>query len=214
LVNYQTRTVAEILFILVIVLSVTSILALSMPTKTLNAPLVVSGAAFLAAIVVAASILVPEFKGAPWVPTSQRLVAKVLTMAELKRGELIYDLGSGDGRLVIAASRDFGARAIGIEIDPFRVFYSRLRISRLGLRERAKIVRGNFFKINFRDADVVVLYLLQQTNDKLQSKLEKELKPNCRVVSVVWKFEGWETIKADDEEMIYLYRPRMKKNIR
>jgi SAM-dependent methyltransferase len=209
MVNYQSKTVAEILVLLVVALSATTILTLSMPTRSLNAPLIISGAALLVAVVVSASILVPEVKGAPWVPTSRKLVSKALAMAELKPGELVYDLGSGDGRIVIAATRDFGARAVGIEIDPFRVLYSRLKISRLRLQDRARIVRGNFFNIDFGDADVVVLYLLQQTNNKLQRKLEKELtKPNCRVLSVVWKFEGWDIVRADEEEMIYVYRPR------
>jgi len=209
MVSYQSKTVAEIVVLLVVVLSATTILTLSMPTKSLNAPLIFSGAALFVAVVISVSILAPEVKGAPWVPTSRKLVAKALTMAELKSGELVYDLGSGDGRIVIAATKDFGARAIGIEIDPFRVLYSRMKISQLHLQDRAKIVKGNFFNINFGDADVVVLYLLQQTNNRLQGKLEKELtKPNCRVVSVVWKFEGWDVIRADEEEMIYVYKPR------
>jgi SAM-dependent methyltransferase len=199
----------EIIVVLIVVLSATTILTLSLSTQGLTAPLIVSGAALLVAVVAYASILVPEVKGAPWVPTSRKLVGKILAMAELKPGELLYDLGSGDGRIVITAARDFGARAAGIEIDPFRILYSRLRISQLRLKDKARIVRGNFFNIDLRDADVVVLYLEQETNNKLQRKLERELtKPNCRVVSFVWKFEGWEVIKADEEEMIYVYRPR------
>ena len=213
MVNYQSRTVAEILVLLVVVLSGTTILTLSMSTNSLDAPLLISAAALIAAIVASASILLPEVKGAPWVPTSKRLVGRVLTLAELKPGELLYDLGSGDGRIVIAAARDFGARSVGIEIDPFRVFYSRQRISQLGLREKASIVRGDLFKVNLKDADVVVLYLLQHTNDRIQTKLESELKPDCRVVSVVWKFEGWDLIKADYEEMIYVYRPGPKPDV-
>jgi len=209
ILNSQSKTVAEILILLFVVMSVTIFLALSMPSKSLNAPLVLSGTALIIALVATGSILVPAVKGAPWVPTSRRLVNKVLAMTELKPGELLYDLGSGDGRMVISAARDFDARSVGVEIDPFRIFYSRLRISHLHLQDRAKIVRGNFFNISLSAADVVVLYLEQQTNNKLQAKLEKELtKPNCRVVSVVWKFEGWELIRSDEKEMIYVYKPR------
>jgi len=209
LVNYQSKTVVEILIVLFVVLSAASILALSMPTNsTLNAPQVLSVAFMFSAVAVAVSVLVPEFKGAPWVPTSRKLVSKVLKMEDIKPGEIVYDLGSGDGRLVIAAAKEFNARAVGIEIDPFRVFYSRFKVSRLGLGDKVKIVRGDFFKFDLREADVVVMYLLQQTNDRLQSKLEKELKPTCRVASVVWKFKGWDLIQADEDDMIYVYYPR------
>ena len=90
------------------------------------------------------------------------------------------------------------------------MFYSRLKISRLHLQDKVKILRSNFFNIRLGEADVVVLYLLQQTNNKLQYKLESELKPSCRVVSVVWKFEGWEIIRADEEEMIFVYKPHSR----
>ena len=142
MVNYQSKTVAEILVFLVVALSATTILTLSMPTKSLNAPLIISATALLAAVVVSASILVPEVKGAPWVPTSRRLVSKALAMAELKPGELVYDLGSGDGRIVITATRDFGARAVGIEIDPFRVLYSRLKISQTSPARQGENCKG------------------------------------------------------------------------
>ena len=174
ILNYQSKTVAEILILLFVVMSATIFLTLSMPTKSLNAPLIISGATLIVALVATASILVPAVKGAPWVPTSRKLVNKVLTMAELKPYELLYDLGSGDGRMVITAARDFGAKAVGIEIDPFRIFYSRLKISQLHLKDKVRIVRGNFFDINLGEADVVVLYLEQHTNNKLQVKLERE----------------------------------------
>jgi SAM-dependent methyltransferase len=209
-VNQQSKTVTEVLIVLILVVSAVVVVTLSLPAKNLNAPLVISTAVLVVVLILTASILMPEIKGAPWVPTSGRLVKKALEMAELKPGELVYDLGSGDGRIVIAAAKDFGARAVGIEIDPFRVLYSRLKISRLHLQDRVKIVRSNFFNVRLGDAEVVIVYLLQQTNNKLQYKLESELKPNCRVVSVVWKFEGWEVMRADEEEMIYVYRPRSK----
>jgi SAM-dependent methyltransferase len=160
------------------------------------------------AVVAISSIMLPQITGAPWVPTSRELVNKVLTIAELRPGELMYDLGSGDGRLVVAAARDFGAKAIGIEIDPIRVLYSRLKILQLHLNGKARIIRRNFFDLDLKDADVVVTFLLQATNDKLQQKLEKELtRPNCRVVSLVFQFKGWEEIAIDRERMIRVYRP-------
>ncbi len=198
-----------ILFYLVMGLGAVTIFLLLTSTKGLLLPLISSSLALLVVTVTISSIMLPQFLGAPWVPTSKELVNKILSISELKPAETLYDLGSGDGRLVIAAARDFGARAVGIEIDPFRVLYSRLRISQLRLSGKAKIIRSNFFNIDLRDADVVIVYLLQETLDKLQYKLEMELtKPNCRVVSVVFRFKGWEVIKSDQEARIYVYRTR------
>ena len=207
----QSKKIPEILFILVEALGITVIVALSLSTKNWSMPSILATEVLLVALVATASIMLPEFAGGPWVPVSTNRVSKIREMSELKPGELLYDLGSGDGRIVIAVAKDYGARAVGIEIDPFRVLYSRLRILQLRLKDKARIVRGSFFNIELRDADVVVLYLLPETNDKLQLELEKELtKPNCRVVSVLFKLEGWEVIKAD--EMIYVYKPRSKAN--
>ncbi len=190
-------------------LGAVTIFLLLTSTKGFLLPLISSSIALLVVTVTISSIMLPQFLGAPWVPTSKELVNKILSISELKPAETLYDLGSGDGRLVIAAARDFGARAVGIEIDPFRVLYSRLRISQLRLSGKAKIIRSNFFNIDLRDADVVIVYLLQETLDKLQYKLEMELtKPNCRVVSVVFRFKGWEVIRSDQEARIYVYRTR------
>jgi SAM-dependent methyltransferase len=209
-VNFQSKSVAAILTLLIVPLSALTILTLSISTAGLTVPLLLSGTALGIAVVAYASILVPELKGAPWVPTSRKLVNRILEMAKLKPGELLYDLGSGDGRIVITAAREFGVKTVGIDIDPFRVLYSRFKISQLHLKDKARILRGNFFNVDLRDADVVFLYLEQETNNKLQSKLERELMPDCRVVSLVWKFEGWELVRADEEEMIYVYRPRSR----
>lgn len=206
--NIQTRTVSEVLVFIFLALSATAVLTLSVATTNLTLPFIISGAALIVVMIATASIMGTSVTGAPWVPTRQELVKKALEMAELKPGELLYDLGSGDGRIVITAARDFGVRAIGVEIDPFRVLYSRLKIRWLGLTGKARIIRSNFFNVELRDADAVVLYLVQETNDKLQSKLEKELtKPDCRVISIVWKFNGWQLLRADEDGMINAYRP-------
>lgn len=200
--------VTMVLFYLSIGLAAVVILILQASTKSLGLPLVISSVGLVVVTVAISSIMLPEFTGAPWVPMSSEKVGKILAMCQLKESEVLYDLGSGDGRIVIAAAKDFGARAVGIEIDPFRVFYSRLKIFQLRLRGRAKILRGNFFNFDLGQADVLVLFLLQKTNDKLRGKLERELtKPDCRVISVVFRFEGWELVREDSEEMIYVYRP-------
>ena len=156
---------------------------------------------------VSISFIIPTLKGAPWVPSSRETIRRMLELAGIKPGEEVYDLGSGDGRIVILSAREFGAKSTGIEIDPFRAFYSRLMIKRLGLNGKARVICASFFDVDLSMADVVTMYLLQETNDKLKPALEKELRPNCRVVSHVFKFD-WELIASDEDKKIYVYYPR------
>jgi len=145
-------------------------------------------------------------RGGPWVPTSRLLVQRMLALAEVRPGELVYDLGCGDGRVLVAAARRFGARAVGIELDVSRFLFS-LAVTRvLGLRRRVRVVRGDLFRQDLRGADVVVTYLLQDTNDRLQAKLLRELRPGSRVVSNTFTFSGLPLVRCDEEYRLYLYR--------
>lgn len=161
----------------------------------------------IVALVVALSIFLPGAIGAPWVPTSRGVVRRMLVMADVRPEEVLYDLGSGDGRIVIAAAKEFGATSIGVEIDPFRYLFSSIRIRILGLGGRARIEWKSFYNVDLGKADVVTLYLVQGTNDKLKPKLERELRPTCRVVSHVFKFSGWKLLKADEKAAVYVYSP-------
>ncbi|MEM7115062.1 MAG: class I SAM-dependent methyltransferase [Chloroflexota bacterium] len=129
------------------------------------------------------SILWPHIRGAPWVPTTMREVHKMLQMADVGSNDLVYDLGCGDGRTVVTAARRYGARAVGIEIDPLRYLWCQLLITVLGLRGRVKIVFGDFFNQDLSNATVVTCYLLQSTNEKLEAKFKQELSPSTRIVS-------------------------------
>ena len=149
-----------------------------------------------------------RWKGAPWVPSGRRIVRKMLTMADVKPGELVYDLGSGDGRVLAMAARRFGARAVGIEIDPLRYVWSRMLVALLGLRGQVHVVYGNLFDQDLTRADVVTCYLLQGTNDKLAEKLGRELHPGARVVSNTFTFPGLELICQDDRDKLYVYTKR------
>jgi predicted RNA methylase len=150
-----------------------------------------------------------ETFGAPFVPLEPDVVARILNMAEVGKDDVFYDLGSGDGRLVIAAAMK-GANAIGIETDWLRVLYSRFWIRMLRLEKHAKIVHGDIFKQDLSDATVVHTYLLQETNDKLQEKLEKELKKGTRIVSSAFTFDRWNFLKTDPRGTpygpLYLYK--------
>lgn len=121
--------------------------------------------------------------GAPWAPTPMSLVHNMLTLAEVGPDDTLYNLGCGDGRVIITAARHYGAWAVGIEIDPLRYLWCQILIAVLRLRSRVKIVFGDFFRQDLGEADVVTCYLLQGTNNKLEKKFKRELRPGTRVVS-------------------------------
>lgn len=156
-------------------------------------------------MIIAFSMLWPLAIGAAYSPSSKRVVRKMLEMAEVRAEDMVYDLGSGDGRIVIEAASKYQATSIGVEADPLRVAWSRLKVIRMGLRSQVKIIWGNLFHQNLSHATVVTLFLWGRTNENLKEKLKEELKPGTRVVSYVWEFKGWEPVKIDKKEQIYLY---------
>ncbi|MGC9779746.1 MAG: class I SAM-dependent methyltransferase [Candidatus Heimdallarchaeota archaeon] len=145
-------------------------------------------------------------KGAPYSPTRMEKVHNMLKLTNLKSGELIYDLGCGDGRILITAARHFNAQAVGIEIDPFRYLWCQFLISILRLRKKVRVLYGNLFTLDISEADVVVCYLLQKTNDKLEDKLKEELQSNSRIVSNKFLFSSLTAIHKDSDQGIYVYK--------
>ncbi len=143
--------------------------------------------------------------GAPWVPTPKKRVRSMLEFAEVTSDDILYDLGSGDGRIVVMAGKEFGATSIGIEVDPLRLMWSRLSIRRHRLRKRVQVIRANFFKVSLKDATVVTLYQGHEINKKIRDKLASELRPGTRVVSYRFILDGWTPAKTYEEESIYLY---------
>ena len=144
-----------------------------------------------------------------WQPTDRVTLRRLLFIADVHEGDHVVDLGCGDGRIVIAAARGFGARATGVEIDPFRVLWGRLSIRLAGVGDRARIIRGNMYTFDVSTADVVVLFLSATANFKLQTRLRRDLKPGARVVSYYHPMWGWtpdETGEASGGHPIYLYR--------
>ena len=156
-------------------------------------------------IILVVSILWTNSRGAPWVPTPISMVHKMLQMAEVRPDDLVYDLGCGDGRIIVTAARRYGAKAVGIELDPLRYLWCQLLITVLGLRDQVQVVFGNFFKQDLSAADVVTCYLLRDTNKKLQGKFENELNPETRVVSNYFTFPELQLASEDKEEKLYLY---------
>lgn len=132
---------------------------------------------------------VVTIKDAPFAPLDPEVVDEIMNIARVGKKDIFYDLGSGDGRVVVAAALR-GAKAKGIELDRVRVMYSRLWIRMLRLGKKAKIIHGDFFKANISDATVVCVYLLPRTQEKLQKKLKKDLKKGTKVVGVVLNPNG------------------------
>lgn len=143
--------------------------------------------------------------GAPWVPSSFSTVRKMLSMAELQPGQVLVDLGAGDGRIVMTAARQFKAQAIGVEIDPLRCAIANGLILLTGLRGKARVIYGNMASYDCRNADVVTLYLLQGTNQKIKEQLTQQLKPGAKIISHTFSMEGWAPIAIDDDKGIFVY---------
>ena len=153
---------------------------------------------------------------APYVATPMPVVRQMLILAELKTGETFYDLGAGDGRTVIMAAKDFGAKAVGVELREDLAKKALDSIDELGLNGRVQVLQDDMFKVDLKPADVVFLYLTTSANEKIKSKLESELKPGTRVVSHDYEILGWKPVKIDNfcenprlgypSHTIYVYR--------
>ncbi len=154
-------------------------------------------------------------KLAPDVPAPSHVVDMMLDMARLKAGETLYDLGSGDGRILIAAA-ERKAHAIGVEINPKLVTTATEKIAQAGVADRAKVIQGDAMQTDFSAANVVTLYMDTAGNAKLRPQLEKYLKPGTRVVSYDAEIPGWKAVRAEktDEKQrhtVYLYEVGAKR---
>ncbi len=125
----------------------------------------------------------------PFVPTPRPIVRRMLTLADTKPGERLIDLGAGDGRIVITAANEFGARALGVELHPER--YAIIRNTAPALKPNLHALRQNFFQTDLSNADIVTMYLLPSVNEALRKKLERELHSGARVVSHDFSIPEW-----------------------
>jgi SAM-dependent methyltransferase len=126
-----------------------------------------------------------------YVPTPHHVVDAMLRLAEVTKDDVVYDLGCGDGRVVIAAARQYGARGVGVDIDPQRIQESRANARSAGVAERVRFLQQDLFTTDIREATVVTLYLLPRLNIQLRPKLLSELRPGTRVVSHAFAMEDW-----------------------
>jgi len=133
-----------------------------------------------------------------FVPTPKELVFEKLRLADVKENDTVYDLGSGDGRVLIIAARDFGAKSVGIEIRKDLAGESKERIREAGLSHKAKVIRSNFMKTGISDADVIVLYLSSGTLHELFPKLQRELKKGTRIITHDFSIPEWTPTREVD----------------
>ena len=151
-------------------------------------------------------------KRVPYVPTPQDVVEKMLELAKVTSDDVVYDLGSGDGRIVITAAQKYGAHSVGVEINTDLYRQSRDHIKKLGLDDRARVMCEDMFDVSLKRATVVTMYLLTSSNEKLRPKLERELHSGTRVVCHDFHIPGWDpeqvvevNSKNNIPHKIYLY---------
>ena len=151
-----------------------------------------------------------------FVPTPQAAVEKMLELAEVKKGDVVYDLGCGDGRIVVTAAKKFGAKGIGIDIDPQRIAESKENVRTNGVEKLVTIKNADIFEEDFRDANVITLYLLPSLNVKLIPQFDK-LKPGTRIVSYQFNMDGVkpkETYTGNGSYTIYKWVTPLDKEAR
>lgn len=164
-----------------------------------------AGALLFAGTVAAQSDL-PQHKGdVPYVPTTPEAVQAMLKLADVKKTDIVYDLGCGDGRIVIAAAKAFGAHAVGIDIDPQRINEARANAKKAGVEDLVRFEEADLFEADIHQATVVTLFLLTSVNLRLRPKLLQDLKPGTRVVSNTFEMGDWKPDKeaevtADEDE--------------
>src|SRR5688572_1116426 len=185
----------------------------SMPTS--SAP---AGYHFLSLLFLAGCSVFAPAPGSdvPFVSTPDRVVERMLQLAKVGPEDVVYDLGSGDGRIVIAAARKHGARGVGIDIDPQRVKEGSDNARRAGVAERVEFREGDLFKADISDATVVTLYLMTGVNLRLRPKLLNELKPGTRVVSHAFGMGDWKPAaieRVGTTTLYYWVVPERKQNI-
>ena len=162
---------------------------------------------YLPLILIVISLYWTRIVGGPWVPSSMQVVNRMMEMAEVGPEDVVYDLGCGDGRIILAAAMRYNARAVGIEIDPLRYLWCQFLITILGQRKRIRIIFGNFFNKDLSEADVVMCYLMPDALTKLEKKFIQELRPGTRVVSNRFALPTFDKVQEDGNVRLYLVYP-------
>jgi hypothetical protein len=167
--------------------------------------LLVYGLSLLLFLLILAWILIPALYGLPSVPTKLERIHKALELAKLQPDEVLYDLGAGDGRVLLIAAREFGANAVGLEIGPVQCAWIWLRAVANGLDKKIQVKWANFYNADLSEADVVFVYATSKEVAKLAPHLEQQMKPGSRLVSISADFPDWEPSVVDEHELIFIY---------
>lgn len=152
------------------------------------------------------TIYFPVFFGAPWHPTPSKTIKYFLDLCEAKPGEKLYDLGSGYGRVLIMAARQYGLKCVGIEIDPMKTWISRLLIRRLKLWGSIEILRRSVFDFDYAEADILFIYMSHQALDRLFPEILKNLKPNAKIICYRFCPRSLEPTKVSKDRTIFFYQ--------
>lgn len=167
--------------------------------------LLLYGLSLLLFVLILLWILIPALYGLPPVSTKPERIRKALKLANLQRDEILYDLGAGDGRVLLIAARDFGAKAVGIEVGPIQCALIWLRLTASGLGRQIQVKWENFYRSDLHDADVVFVYATSTEVKKLAWPLEQQMRPGTRLVSISADFPEWEPSAFDDRDLIFVY---------
>ncbi len=151
-------------------------------------------------------VLVPAWYGLPPISTRPERIRRALEFTEPKPGERLYDLGSGHGRVLVMAAREFGLHAVGIEAGPVQCLISWVNSRWNGVGSQVKIEAGDFYKSDLKNADIVFAYLTSDHGIRLQEKLRNELKPGARVATISFDIPGWDAVFFDREQLIFVYQ--------
>ncbi len=167
--------------------------------------LVAFGFSLLLFVIVLLWILIPALYGLPPVPTKPGRIRKALRLANLQENEILYDLGAGDGRVLLIAAGEFGAKSVGLEIGPIQCALIWLRAAASGFGGRIRIRWENYYKADLKDADVVFVYATSKEVMKLAPHLEQQMKNGSRLISISADFSEWEPSTVDDHDLIFIY---------
>ncbi|MFN6538147.1 MAG: class I SAM-dependent methyltransferase [Nostoc sp. EkiNYC01] len=207
----------KILFLLVTGVSITSLGIAGCTTEQRNAEIPTESSTLTAETETVTPTATPTSQpqerpgDVPYVPTPEPVVDAMLKVAKVGKNDVLYDLGSGDGRIVNTAAQRYGTRGIGIDIDPQRIQEANENAQKAGVTDRVKFVQQDLFNTDFSEATVVTLYLLPEINLKLRPKLLKELKPGTRIVSHAFDMGDWkpqQTLNVEGKSVYYWVVPK------
>ncbi|OGH21363.1 MAG: hypothetical protein A2958_01000 [Candidatus Levybacteria bacterium RIFCSPLOWO2_01_FULL_38_13] len=156
-------------------------------------------------LLILSAVWPPDSPWAPWWRTNRKIAREICKLAKITRSDLVYDLGCGDGTFLITAAKEFGAKGVGIEIDPLRVWIARIRVWFNNLLNKVEIRQEDFFKTDLSKATVVVVYLVPKALEKLLPKFKKELKKGTRIVSRKYEL-GIKNYESRIKDNLFLYK--------